>query len=117
MDYNFIEQIFSNEPCPPCSFEILSDRPADALGEILKFGAKFKYGKSLEMLNSDEMSKMRDYIRSIGFDVNYVTETKYKTVVDYTELGDPYIRRIPWNLQKITFPTFLDPNNRPEFIN
>src|SRR3989344_2196937 len=71
-DFSFIENIPSRE------------QQAQLLGEFLVTGAKLKYNKALADLSDTERQVLRQYLLSIGFDVNYIVKPETKTVIDYT---------------------------------
>jgi len=114
----FIQSLFQSPPQPPFSF--LIDFPSgDAqtqtiLGSLLMTGAQIRYAKQLGDLTESEISKMREYLLSIGWDAEYHLATLCKEVLDYHCDGahTPYIRNLKINSWQITFRT-ADQSLRP----
>jgi len=75
------EKVFSHEPLPPHSFSFSLMDEADPkivpqlLGNFLSTGAKMKFNKpELGLLTEREIEILREYLLSIGWDMEYSVE-------------------------------------------
>ena len=76
-----VKQLFGKPPGPACSIildfdnSVAEDDPRKAifrtLGQILTRGLLFKHGHDMQLQNltPSEIQEMKDYMRSVGFDV------------------------------------------------
>lgn len=103
----FIQSLFRSPPQPPFSFFIdFADNQANSLlGSLLMTGAQIRYNKQLNELTESEISKIREYLLSIGWDAEYHLATLHKEVLDYHCTGTPFIRNLKINNWQITFQT------------
>lgn len=102
----FLQSLFRSPPQPPFSYLIdFADNQTNSLLGVLMTGAQIKYNKQLNELTESEISKIREYLLSIGWDANYHLVTLYKEVLDYHCTGVPYIRNLKINNWQITFRT------------
>lgn len=112
----FVENIFKHEPLDPFAIEnvILFEEGSTLiqfLGHFIVRGARILYNKELAHLSEDEIFKVRSYLLSIGWDVEYEMVKESKSVKDYHPDGTEYTKEIPVNNWKIQFKKALRPNN------
>lgn len=103
----FISTLFRNEPMPPYSFrlEFEEGQVISALASILATGASLRYNKKIDELSEREISTMRQYLQSIGWDADYALVVLNKEVLDYYPSGKPFIRLLKLNKWQIIFKT------------
>lgn len=109
-NYNdFLNTIFKSEPQEPFSLRlemmdtITPDERLRMLADFVMAGAKVLFNKSLHLLDENEVFKLRQYLLSIGEDVDYHNEPKKKVVTDYKPDGTSFQREININDWKIQF--------------
>ena len=104
----FVENIFKHEPLDPFAIEnvIMMENGStltQVLGHFVVRGARILYNKELAHLSEAEIFKVRSYLLSIGWDVEYEIVKETKSVKDYNPDGTEFIREIPINNWKIQF--------------
>lgn len=105
----FVKMVFNNPVQEPFSFifsfpeDLTPLQRSEALGFFIVTGAKMKYNKQLAELTEKEITNLRDYLLSIGFDIDYKLNVKTKQVTDYREDNTPYQRDITFNHYDISF--------------
>jgi hypothetical protein len=111
----FVERLFSAPPSPPFSYFISFgniDIP-NFLGNMVIIGADKLYSKELSNLSEPELSRLRDYLLSIGWDADYNPVCMYKEALDYHPNGKPYVLKIKVNNWQVTFKP-ANQNLRPD---
>ena len=101
-----IDRIYSHPPLDPFSMdlEILTGQDiVSFLGKFIMMGCKILYKRELAQLSADEVSNLRKYLWSIGWDAEYNPVKKEKMVIDYLPDGRPYQKSIPYTDWKIYF--------------
>lgn len=85
---DFVAGIYKNEPALPHTFtlEFLTEIPKDSLKKYLAhfimYGAKFLFNKELAQLTPNEIDKLQQYIRSIGWQADYKLESRDQKLND-----------------------------------
>lgn len=111
MSFNqFVDMIFKNPPQEPFTWNFSfinnlpnKDQQAQLLGYFIVTGAKNKYDKELANLTEREIGTIREYLLSIGFDIEYEQLKSVKKVRDYHPDNTPYDREIEYSEWKIQF--------------
>jgi hypothetical protein len=103
----FIDMIYSNECLDPFAYnfdvEMEQGSLVQFLGKFVVTGARKLYNKEIAHLTEIEVEKIRSYLLSIGWDVEYEMVCESKTVTDYKPDGTSFKRDIPLNNWKIQF--------------
>jgi hypothetical protein len=76
---DFVENLFSQNPKPPCSVKLQLTNPSkriETLMSILINGAKYLYGQEISPnnLTIDQFQYLQTYFNSIGFVIRYKKE-------------------------------------------
>ena len=102
---SFIPGLFRNSPMPPFSFHLglHGDSIQDVLRTVLLSGARLRYDRQLHELSEREKSTLREYLLSLGWDLEYKVVTAHKEVLDYHPDGSPYVLQMPLNNIQIFF--------------
>ena len=111
----FTQLLFSNQPLPPFSYFMqldLNSNYEQILGNMLIQGSLTIYNKQLCDLTASEISHLREYLLSIGWDADYGMVNLNKEVLDYHPNGEPYIFNLKINNWQVTFKA-ADPALRP----
>ena len=111
-DVNFedlTKAIYTKEPTEPYSFyleflsEIDSQKLSKMLGYFIQYGSKYLFDCELSKLTSDQIVILQNYLKSIGYDVEYNVQQTSKTVIDYNPDGTSFEKSIPINFWNISF--------------
>lgn len=76
---DFVENLFSQRPKPPCSVNLQLTNPTkkiETLMSILLNGAKYLYGSTISPnnLTQDQFQFLQSYFHSIGYVIRYKKE-------------------------------------------
>jgi hypothetical protein len=105
---DFVEKLFRQPPAAPFTYRLeleMQDRAGWLcfMQTVLLKGIREKYGKLMHELQLEEISIIREYFLSFGWDASYEIENLQKDVIDYKEDGSPYPRTVLFNKYKVTF--------------
>ncbi len=109
---NFTNFLFSQEPMPPHSLIVVNNNNnitndiANILGNILVKGAKYLWNLQLCQLNEEQIYKLRQYLWSMGYDADYVSNQEVKMVTDYHPDGTAFNREIKFSVHKMLFKLY-----------
>ena len=112
----FVDKLFSQSPKDPFTFrmefltEIDPKQLSTMLGSLLIKGAKQLYNKEIAQLEPTEIDNMQKYLRSIGFEAEYVTKTQIKYIPELK-------KTMPVNFFQIDFKPcsqLLNNYNKPD---
>jgi hypothetical protein len=100
--------LFSNPPLPPFSMfadfsEATPDQVTQFYSQIVMYGAKAMYDKGLHELSPSQIETLREYLLSMGCDVEYNLNEDKKIVLEYTEEGERVSRSIKTNHYQLVF--------------
>ena len=104
----FTTSLFNKSSMPPFSFRLaLEDMTPetfkDTMSAFLVTGANIKYGKLLHELSEKELGILRNYLLSIGYDVDYNLVVRTKKVLEYRENGTPFFKVLKFNEWQVTY--------------
>ena len=83
--------------------DVSTDTIPNILGNILVKGTKYLWNIQLNQISTDQILKLRQYLWSIGYDVEYDIQKQVKVVVDYLPDGTPYNKELNINKFNILF--------------
>ena len=90
---DFVERVFQLEPNPPFSFRLqfLEEIDMQLLRKMLAYfimtGAKMLYKKELAELSENQIDKLKEYLLSIGYLVEYKVDTSDTKKTDWNKEG------------------------------
>jgi len=105
---SFIDSVFHNEPMPPFSFRFeLSSADPNMLNNFLQSfvlkGCDELFNTELHSLSKRQVGKLREYLLSIGYDVDYDNKEETKLVKIYNSDGSPALKSISSSRFNVTF--------------
>lgn len=98
--------LFDRSPGDPFSVSVeLGDttQTVPFLERFVLVGSRKLFNKSLGELTEREIDRIRQYLLSIGWDADLSFFPFSKTVLDYTPLGQAYLRKIKAGTTRINF--------------
>lgn len=102
----FFNSIFNTSPMPPFSYriEIIPDMLNTVLQSFVLGGCTKLYpGINLHQLNQRQIGTLREYLLSIGYDIEYNLIEESKIIKDYHPDGSPFLRKLNNNRYNFTF--------------
>ena len=105
----FMRSVFNKSAMPPFSFRVNLSQASYAdknnfLQSFILTGCNSLFdGEQLHNLTDRQIKKLREYLLSIGYDVDYNNINENKIVKVYNKDGSPYLKKLTDMRLNITF--------------
>jgi len=97
---DFVVKLYKSPPQPPFSFHLtlpVGIEIHEFLGYMVVYGAKEIYQRQLGELSPEEIQHLREYLLSIGWDVEYTVESR-EQVFSAKDSGETVTRPVNYYL-------------------